>query len=388
MNPLWEIQLPASKSIAQRYMLIGAVVCDDYYLNLRHHNNDLTVIANALSSTADTIDVNDSGTALRLLTAYYATTPFLHKITGTERLRCRPIQPLIDALTTLGATITNTWPMTIKGPLEGGKVTIDTTQSSQFVTALMLIAPILPKGLDIHVIGKENSTPYIQLTEAVMKSCGVRCKRDGRHIIIPHQTYQLPHNTIEADWSAAAFFYETIALHPKQTLRLKNLFQHSWQGDAVVQHWFEPLGVTTTFVDNDVVLTATQPKEIRPQKLDFTHAPDLFPAMVATLCAKQIPFESIGLCNLKHKESNRLIAMEHALRQLGFAVTVDEEIGAMSYDGTWQKPSTTVEVDGCNDHRIVMALAPISTLITMKIKGENAVGKSFPDFWNQFNKLR
>lgn len=386
MNPVRDILLPASKSIVQRYMLIGAVVFDDFYLRQKPTSHDVEVMGKALAYLSETVvDCADSGTALRLLTAYLATLPTPHILKGAERLSQRPIKPLVEALQQLGAEIADNWPLYIKGPLSGSETTIDASQSSQFLTALMLIAPTLPKGLTIVVEGEQASTPYIRMTEEVMRDCGVELMHNGNRLIIPHQSYRLPHREIEADWSAAAFFYEMVALQPTLQLQLHGLNADSWQGDAIAQAWFKPLGVTTAFNTDGALLKGAE-EETEPLTYDFTNHPDLFMALAATACGKRHPFVFSGLHNLLYKESRRLGAMSQALRDLGFHVTTDENKGIMSYDGEWEKPQQDVVVDGCNDHRIVMALAPLKRLTRLHIKGEEAVAKSFPDFWNQFAK--
>lgn len=386
MNPVRDIQLPASKSIVQRYMLIGAVVFDDFYQRLEPSSHDMEVMGKALADLSETeIDCADSGTALRLLTAYLATLPTPHILTGAERLSQRPIQPLVGALRQLGAEISGGWPLYIKGPLSGSETTIDASKSSQFLTALMLIAPTLPEGLTIVVEGEKSSTPYIRMTEEVMRDCGVEITHEENRLIIPHQSYLLPHREIESDWSAAAFFYEMVALQPTLQLQLYGLTADSWQGDAIAQTWFQPLGVTTTFNAKGARLRGTE-EVAEPLIYDFTDHPDLFMALAVAACAKRHPFIFSGLRNLQHKESQRLRALSDALQTLGFGIAVDENEGTMSYDGQWDKPQQELIVDGCNDHRIVMALAPLKRLIKIGIKGEEAVAKSFPDFWNQFNK--
>ncbi len=367
-------------------MLIGAVVFDYHYQSLRHESHDLEVMSLALSNLQQsTIDCADSGTALRLLTALLATQSTPHILTGTERLSHRPIQPLVEALRQLGADLSDSWPLRICGPLHGSRTTIDASQSSQFVTALMLIAPTLPEGLTIELTGELTSAPYIALTEKVMLDCGVTCRREGNAIVIPHQSYHLPHREIEADWSNAAFFYEMVALRPSLQLQLNRLFEHSWQGDAIAQQWFEPLGVETLFNAQGARLQSKTPTTDE-LSYDFTNHPDLFMPLAATACGMQRSFCFSGLKNLQHKESTRLTSMGTALRLLGFNVEVDEIDGTMSFDGQWEKPQQEVAVDGCNDHRIVMALTPLKGLVRLNIKGEEAVAKSFPNFLEQYQK--
>lgn len=370
-------------------MLIGAVCCDPFYLPLASQSGDLKVMAEALASGSDVVSANDSGTALRLLTAYFATLPTPHVLTGTERLAQRPIKPLVEALRLLGAEVSEVWPLRVCGPLKGNRTVIDASQSSQFLTALMLIAPTLADGLTIEVAGEMTSAPYVRLTEAVMRDCGAEVKHEGNCIVVPHAEYRLTHREVEADWSAAAFFYEAVALQPGLQLLLRGLRSDSWQGDAVVGEWFELLGVTTEFCAEGALLKGVaemRAENAKPLTVDFRDYPDLFMAMAATACAKRRAFRFTGLSNLQHKESRRLTAMQTALRQLGFQMETDVAGGVMCFDGMRRDVQTEIIVDGCNDHRVVMALAPLRGLIPFRISGEDAVAKSFPDFFRQLSK--
>lgn len=356
-----EIILPESKSIAARQMMLAAYYECPIPTPGESACADIVNLYRALTSTGQRIDVGESGTAYRFMATYLANTPRKWLLTGRESLLRRPIRPLTEALTELGADIKVTdYGLEINGrKLHGGEIWIDASQSSQYVSSLMLLAPTLSKGLTIHIDRQTVSTPYIHMTAKLLRQAGVMCEINREMIFVePSTEIRLPH-TSEHDWSAASYFLET-ALITGATIAMPGL-QTGLQGDAIAEELWHKL----------------------PSTPDMEDTPDLVPAYAATMCALGRKFHITDIGHLRAKESNRLATLSCELRHLGFDVRYDT--GSLWWDGTHFPAS--YRISSHDDHRIVMALAPLAALgHPVTIDGADAVNKSFPGFFRQLAK--
>ena len=364
-----DINLPASKSESNRAVMIAAYggFASDFQ-NLSD-SNDTLCLAHALHEIRlgnTLIDIADCGTAARFLTTHLACHEGDWLLTGTERMKQRPMVPIVDALRGLGADIQyvdkeGCLPLRIVGkPISGGKVTVDMSQSSQFASSLLLAAPMWPQGLEMELIGELSSLPYLEMTLTMMQHFGAKIEQSDRMIKVFPKHYHSMFFEIEADWSAASYWYEMAALSEECEIRLRGLSMSSLQGDVVIVDWMRQLGVGT-FVEDKAVVLRKIPFEKRPLCFDFSAHPDLYPTMAATCAGLGIEARFLGIDNLHLKESDRVEAMQTELAKLS------------------QHP---VRFCAHNDHRIVMALAPLSMLVgPVHFDHPEVVEKSYPRFW-------
>ncbi len=380
--------LPGSKSISNRLLLIAAV--GNFLPDFKNLSKceDVQVLNAALHSNTNVLNVRDSGTALRFLTAFMSGIVGEWVITGSERLQQRPIKPLVDVLKEMGANIVYNEkpgyaPLTITGTkMKGGDISIDISESSQYASAILLIAPMLEKGLKLRLEGKKRSLPYIDITINMMKEFGIKImKFDDEIDVLPNQEYTPIKYTVEADWSAAAFWYELIALKPDTSAKLLGLDPKSFQGDKAVISLFKKLGVETHIGTQHITLTNTQNSNKSLFKADIRQTPDLFPALALTCFGQGRPFEITGTANLALKESHRLEAVRNIGEKLGIKLHATEDsIAGQAHDG---KLTCNEEFSVVNDHRIAMALAPLSVLMgEVNIDKADVVSKSYPEFWD------
>ncbi len=395
--------LPASKSIAARAMLMAAIAgqapapqgpddeCDD-----------LRMLRRALSAPpVGNKDAGASGTAMRFLTALYAATPGADvTIDGTPRLRERPVSQLVDALRALGADIEYTaadgrLPLRMRGRQlrADSPVVVDATVSSQFISALLLVAPTLPGALELRLKGEPASMPYIDLTLDMMRRRGIAARREGADITVAPGSYSLTDADNEPDWSAAAFWYEVAALSAGW-VSLPGLKPDSLQGDARARHIFERLGVLTDFTDRDddgepipygAQLSAS-PEVFSRLDLDLSATPDLVPALAVTCCLLGVPFSFTGLHTLRSKECDRIQALIDELDKLTFSLAAPAP-GTLQWEGQRHPVAEILPLDAHGDHRIAMALAPVALhLPDITIRGAETVAKSYPAFWEQLQQ--
>lgn len=366
------ITLPGSKSESNRALMIAAYGGFPLEVDGLSDAHDTVLLKNLLSATSlraqrsnplvvERVDCEDAGTVARFMLTYLAGRPGTWTLTGTKRLCERPMAPLIDALRQLGADIAGDGlPLKIVGrPLKGGTVTLDASLSSQFASSLLMAAPTWEQGLRLTLTGKPVSMPYLEMTVKMMEYYGVRVIWEGNTITVPHQSYQSRPFKVDADWSAASYWYEMLALSEGGDLLLKGLKLDSLQGDAVVAEWFKPLGVLTAFDSDGARLTKIA---ARPQNLvfDFTDTPDLFPAVYATCFALGVDAVFRGTASLADKESNRLEAMKNELSRIKGGMTL------CTY----------------GDHRLAMALAALWPVYgPVKVDNPSVVNKSYPLFW-------
>lgn len=399
--------LPASKSVEARAMVMDAIagraiaaeVSDEASDEASNECGDIRVLRLALSApAAGEKDAGASGTAMRLLTALYAATPGADvTITGTPRLAHRPIAPLAEALRQLGADITmpaagESLPLRIRGrQLAGGSIAIDSTVSSQFISALLLIAPAMSGGLTITLRGEPASLPYIDLTLSMMRGRGIAASREGLQITVAPGAYApAPAGEEEPCWSAAAFWYEIAALSAGW-VSLPGLRPDSAQGDRRVSGIFERLGVLTEFTDRDDdgrpipygAQLAASPEVFSRLDIDLASTPDLVPALAATCCLLGVPFCFTGVENLRSKECDRIEALVGELDKLTFSLETPAP-GTLQWEGRRHPVAAIEPLSSHGDHRIAMALAPAALYIPgLIITGAEAVDKSYPAFWQQ-----
>lgn len=393
------INLPASKSISNRALIIHALGGGELPVNLSDCDDTRAVI-NALSDMPETIDVGAAGTAMRFLTAYLSVIQGEHTITGSERMLRRPIGALVDALRMLGATIDYVGeegfpPLRISGhPLLGGRLEIPGNVSSQFISALLLIAPVTLQGLTLHLTGEIVSRPYIDLTIHVMHGFGADVDWASPNIIeVKPKPYSRSAYLIENDWSASSYWYEMASFYPigKVHVSMNGLEDSSRQGDSVVKYIFSLLGVRTTFAKthSGKLTTVNLSRHFEPVlqlTYNFINCPDLAQTVIATCCGLGVPFHFTGLASLRIKETDRLAAMRRELHKLGFNIQIINDT-EMQWDGK-QHEATMEPIDTYEDHRMAMAMAPLAINIPgLRINHPEVVSKSYPTFWKDLREV-
>ncbi len=386
------IELPTSKSISNRVLIINALSGSEYQVEKLSNCDDTRVMLQVLSSNDTQFDVGAAGTSMRFLTAFLSKIVGKWEITGSERMKNRPIRLLVEALNNLGAKIEYIEkdgypPLRIFGSaLQGGEVSMEGSISSQYISALLMLAPTMQKGLRLSLTGKIISLPYINMTLSIMKDFGIKYYWKDNQIFIPSQTYKPIPFTVEADWSAASYWYEIMALTTIPTaITLKGLYKKSIQGDAAIANIFESLGVKTKFSKDGVVLTK-QPPIKGKFVYNFVNQPDLAQTCVVTCCCLNIPFYFSGLQSLKIKETDRIAALIAELKQLGYII-YEKEDGVLEYNNERCKPIENPIIRTYDDHRMAMAFAPVCLVNkTIDIQEPHVVTKSYPAFWSDLQK--
>ena len=362
---------------------------DDTILLLRHLSLDFSHLPD---NEVIELDCANAGTVLRFLMTAVSMTKGTFVLTGSERMKQRPVKPLVDALRSLGVSIDylekeSYPPIKIKGcEITGGNLEISVEQSSQFASSLLLAAPLWKNGLSLCLIGNLSSLPYIDMTINMMKQCGVDIERNGRMITVKPSRYRFDDFVIEPDWSAAAFWYEILALSDKSQIFLKDLKIDSLQADAVTKEVFKSLGIETISVDNGVMIKKTDSCE-KYLTFDFTNSPDIFPAVVAACAGLQVDAEFSGLKNLSIKESDRKKAMMNELSKLNVVFEdVSDDVLRMRCPERlpYFSEEEYVTFDNYNDHRIAMALVPLAMKIGfIEMENPEVVSKSYPEFFEE-----
>lgn len=388
-----KIDIPGSKSESNRalilqHLCLGHIQLDnlstsDDTLTMEHY---LKVIDNYSGSGIPLIvDVGNAGTVARFLTAYLANTTGHWLLTGDESMRVRPMHPLVDALRKLGAKIEYTGeegclPIRIIGTkLEGGCVEIDSSVSSQFVSALLLIAAVLPKGIQLKLKGNRVSAPYIKMTLEIMKHFGIKHQINGDIIQVPNQMIRPNKLKIGGDWSSASYWYEIAALAPNSSITLTGLKENSHQGDKVIIDIFKKFSIQSDFTENGLVLRHMNEESGDYQK-DFTHFPDLAQTCLTTFAGLGKTGMFSGLQTLHNKETDRIAALNIELRKIGVELVEKEEGICEIY--TQIDKNASPEFDTHNDHRMAMCLAPLCLIYDqVVINDPEVVAKSYPRFW-------
>jgi 3-phosphoshikimate 1-carboxyvinyltransferase len=390
-----EISLPASKSIANRLLIMQSFNPKMTIGNLSDAND--TVLLQQLirqmqeagnTDNPVTLDAGPAGTVYRFMTARLAMEPGTWFLTGSARMQERPVKLLVDALRTLGAEIEYAAkedfpPLIIHGKkLKGGAVSIDASVSSQYISALMMIGPSMEGGLDLTLTGNVGSLPYIDMTVRLMQQAGIKVTVNKNNYSIPAQSYTPVHLITEPDWSAASYWFQIVSLSSQSEVFLRDLKPGSLQGDSAVRALFESLGVQSQFTNSGLRLKHTA-SDVKHFTADFTDIPDLAQTFATTLAAKGIPSRLTGLRSLRIKETDRINALILELEACGLKAT--EEKGFVLEFPAQQIliQSEIPFIHTWHDHRMAMAFAPMClTGITLQIETPDVVQKSYPSYWN------
>lgn len=380
-----DIPLEASKSESNRALIINAVSGNKSTLYNLSNARDTQTMLRLLASDEETLDVLDAGTTMRFLTAYSILGETPRIMTGTERMQQRPIHILAKSLKQIGAKIEflkkDGYPPHLVKPLKKQKsnhISIKGDVSSQFISALLMIAPALPEGLSLKLKGKVGSRPYIQMTLDMMKLFGVKAHWTNNTIEIAPQEYKEYPYVVESDWSGASYWYSFVALADEAKIKLLGLRQKSLQGDIAIVHIMNQLGVMSTFEEDGVVL-----QKIPHQKefeYDFSDCPDLAQTVAVVCGVKDIHCKMTGLESLKIKETDRIKALKKELKKFKIKLKETEE-GVYEIKSKFEPSNEVIEVETYEDHRMAMAFAPLLTQQSINIKDPSVVNKSYPSFW-------
>ena len=393
------VDLPASKSISNRALIIYSLTGGNVLPRNLSDCDDTEVIINALRHMPETINIKAAGTAMRFMTAYLSVMRGTHILTGTERMKHRPIGILVDALRHLGAQIDYVGeegypPLRITGQtLEGGELELPGNVSSQYISALLMIGPVLRNGLTLKMSGNIISRPYIDLTLWMMREFGADAEWTGPNTIeVQAKPYIVRDYFIENDWSGASYWYEMVALSSDRDaeVRLAGLMDGSKQGDSSVRYIFSLLGVKTIFETKEegVAQTVTLRKSGRcvPRlEYDFVNSPDLAQTFVVACAMLGVPFHFRGLHTLKIKETDRITALKTEMRKLGF-VLHEANDSELYWDGERCEPAADTAIDTYEDHRMALAFAPVAMKQPIVINNPQVVTKSYPNFWHDLRQ--
>ena len=385
------VELPASKSISNRVLILNALSLNTNPVENLSDCEDTQVIIDAFNSDSNVFDVKGAGTAMRFLTAFLAGMDGEWIVQGSKRMHERPIFPLVDTLRTIGADIEYLGndgypPLKIRGKrLKGGEVYVSGSVSSQFISALMMVAPTMENGLIINIRDEIISKPYINLTAKLMEEYGIHLKWEGNRIKIKPQAYKPVSFKVESDWSAASYWYEMVSLCPHSEITLLGLQEGSYQGDANLVNLFKDLGVSTEFIPNGVIIR----KVGKPTKKffhNFIYEPDLAQTFAAACCFLHVPFIFSGVQSLRIKETDRIEALKTELKKLGFVLSeTDSEM--LEWDGERCFAEEDAVIDTYDDHRMAMSLSPAAIPFkSVIINDPQVVNKSYPNFWDDLKK--
>jgi len=387
------VRLPASKSISNRLLIINALAGSSELPENLSESDDTRVMLEALSSDIETKDVGHAGTSMRFLAAYFSCRPGKVVLTGSDRMKERPIGPLVDALRSLGAEINYAGkdgfpPLEIHGSkMDGGEITIDGSISSQFISALLMIAPTMKKGLVLHVKGDLVSASYVKMTLELMAENGAQYRWDTGTISVFPGTYAVGDYRVESDWSGASYWYVMALLEEHARIRLSFLKNDSLQGDSALVNIFHGLGLVSEFRRGQLDLTRLA--RIHPGifSYDFTNSPDIVQSMAVALCMAGIPFRFNGTQTLRIKETDRILALQNELKKLGFVLETDRKGSFLSWNKQYCEPDPDPVIETYHDHRMAMAFAPAALLLGhIRIKDPMVVTKSYPQFWEHLEK--
>jgi len=388
----FSIELTGSKSETNRLLLLAALYPNLTLLN-DSNAHDVSVMKKALQLSSGTVDIHHAGTAMRFLTAYFSVTENAEVLlTGSNRMKQRPIALLVDALRALGATIEYRGeegypPLHIKGAvLPRSSVSIAANVSSQYLSALCLVGAKLPEGVEIELVGSITSLPYLNMTLQLLERIGISAKLDERRIrIAPKSDIEPISLAVESDWSAASYYYSIVALSKLGTkATLSTLREDSLQGDRVLSTIYTDFGVSTRFDDGKVILEKVSGPMSQTLSYDLKDAPDIAQTIAVTAAGLHVDCFLTGLHTLPIKETDRLAAMKCELEKVGVSVNIDaESLRVFGQKAKLQSASIATY----NDHRMAMAFAPLAILIPLTIEESFVVEKSYPDFWKDLSSI-
>jgi 3-phosphoshikimate 1-carboxyvinyltransferase len=397
------VRITGSKSISNRILIMAelAEAYDDtlQFDNLSEADDTLRlqyyldkIRLSSLYCLPLVINADNAGTIMRFLSSFLTIKKGKWLLTGSKRIQNRPIEILVASLKELGADIKyaeregHPPVLIVGGDLKGGKIKMDTSVSSQFISSLMMIAPVLEKGLLIRFAGKPVSFPYIEMTGKLMKHFGIEVELTPGQVKVNPSKYRIKNFTVEPDWSSASYWYETVAIAGEGDLFLEGFFKDSVQGDSRLSELFESLGVHTEFEPNGIRLSATG-KRTDHFFYDFTETPDLVPAVLTTCAALKIPATMKGVDHLKYKESDRMKVLGIELNKIGAKLKENNGVFELSLKKNFQLTKKPV-FETYNDHRMAMCFAPLVLKYDeITVKDKEVVEKSYPEFWNDLQQL-
>jgi 3-phosphoshikimate 1-carboxyvinyltransferase len=382
------LRLPASKSISNRLLIMHALSVGGTQPENLSDSDDTRAMINALRSGEMVKDVGHAGTSMRFLTAYFSSRPGKVRMTGSARMKERPVGQLVDALRELGAQILYLGaegfpPLEIEGKhLAGGEITIDGGTSSQFISALLMIAPTMRNGLILHLRGAVVSESYIGMTLGLMRMCRADWSREGNTITVPPGQYRPEKVRVESDWSAASYWYVMAFLEEHASVQLSCLERDSLQGDSVLADLFSGFGLFSEFAGDGVTLRRLTRVHPGMFTYDFTNSPDIVQSMAVALCLAGIRFRFSGTQTLRIKETDRILALQTELKKLGYLLNADAGGTFLSWEGERCVPDPEPVISTYHDHRMAMAFAPAALVRgEVRIDDPMVVTKSYPGFW-------
>ncbi|EIA10188.1 3-phosphoshikimate 1-carboxyvinyltransferase [Flavobacterium frigoris] len=386
-----DIPVTGSKSETNRLLLLKALFPNVTLVNTSN-SDDSEVMQTALKGNEEIVDIHHAGTAMRFLTAFFAVNEGREVVlTGSQRMTERPIKVLVEALEQLGAKISYEKevgypPIRIKGQkIIASKVSIPANVSSQYISALMLIAPKLENGIEITLVGEITSVPYIKMTLALLNDLDIKTSFEGNVIkVYPKQEVETKEMVVESDWSSASYFFSIVALADTASITLSSYKENSLQGDSALVEIYKQMGVNSQFENNS--LTLTKDTNFKPQTVNFelNNTPDIAQTIVVTCLGLGIGCHLTGLHTLKIKETDRLEALRIELTKLGATISVTNDSLTLVATSTINQ---NVKIATYNDHRMAMAFAPLALKVPIIIENAEVVSKSYPDFWEDMKKL-
>jgi 3-phosphoshikimate 1-carboxyvinyltransferase len=393
-----EIALTGSKSESNRALIISALSDNLVKVNNLSDAVDTVTLNNILKSISEhsdsdyvTVDVGHAGTAMRFLTAYLSIAKGLFHLTGSGRMKERPIKLLVEALQKLGAAISYAEqegypPLNINNNFKQitRNIKIQGNISSQYLSALLMIAPALPQGLSLEIEGELTSRPYLKMTLSMLEEAGIEHNWEDNTIHIDHQSFKECKLTVEPDWSAASYWYSIAALADQASITLPNLKEESLQGDSEISEIMIPFGVRTSYIPNGIALKSGTSVAIK-EVLDLKDCPDLAQTIIVCAAAKGLNLSFTGLETLKIKETNRVLALQQELAKIGVLLIEGNEVYTLNCENL--NFPQKVKFQTYDDHRMAMAFAPLSLFIDeVEVEDYQVVEKSYPDFWKDLVK--
>ena len=386
-----QIAVTGSKSETNRLLLLQALFPNITLANTSN-SDDSEVMEKALKGSEEIVDIHHAGTAMRFLTAFFAVNEGREVVlTGSQRMTERPIKVLVEALEQLGAQITyenqeGYPPIRIKGQkITASKVNIPANVSSQYISALLLVAPKLENGIEINLVGEITSVPYIKMTLALLNDLGVETSFEGNTLkVFPKTEVTSREMVVESDWSSASYFFSLAALAETASITINSYKENSLQGDSALVEIYKLMGVHSQFENNALTLTKNTNYTPETLNLDLNNTPDIAQTIVVTCLGLGIGCHLTGLHTLKIKETDRLEALRIELTKLGANISVTND--SLTLIPT-EKINENIKIATYNDHRMAMAFAPLALKVPIIIENAEVVSKSYPDFWDDMKKL-
>lgn len=386
-----QIAITGSKSETNRLLLLQALFSNITLANTSN-SDDSEVMQKALKGNDEIVDIHHAGTAMRFLTAYFAVNEGREVVlTGSSRMKERPIKVLVEALQQLGAQISyeneeGYPPIRIKGQkITKNKVSIPANVSSQYISALLLVAPKLENGIELTLVGEITSIPYIKMTLALLNDLNIQTSFEGNVIkVSPKQAVESKVMTVESDWSSASYFFSLAALSNEASIALSSYKETSLQGDSALIGIYSKMGVETHFEENKITLVKQPNFKFETLNLDLNNTPDIAQTIVVTCLGLGIGCHLTGLHTLKIKETDRLEALRIELTKLGANISVTND--SLTLVAT-KEINSNVKIATYNDHRMAMAFAPLALKVPIIIENAEVVSKSYPDFWEDLKNI-